>query len=169
MKSRKKLTRYTAYGGVCAALCIALMSLSAILPTADLTFAAAAGFILFVIVIKCGKAVALSVYVVTGLLALLVVPNKACVLYYVLFFGYYSILKAVAEGLHNRVLEWAVKLAVFTAIVLVIFYGFTWVLELPAVIQNNVFLVVLCADALFVIYDILFSALVQMIMKRFKL
>ena len=74
-------------------------------------------------VLELGKGWAFGVYAAAGLLAILVIPSKEAAVLFVVFFGYYPILKAVLEKkLHSRLLEWIVKLLLFLSVMSVSYY-----------------------------------------------
>lgn len=65
-------------------------------------------------VIEIDKKWAFGCYAATSVLSLMLIANKEAVIYYVAFFGYYPIVKAVLEGKNiPRVLEYILKFTVF--------------------------------------------------------
>ena len=98
---------------VMAALSVVFIYLASVFPTGRLGFVAVSSLFGIAAVIESGMIAGVMVYIVSSLLALLLVPNKLIALIYVMFFGYYPVLKSLAERVKSRVLEWAIKLAVF--------------------------------------------------------
>lgn len=84
-----------------------------------LTYAipAVAGLFIMVCVIETGVKWSLGAYFASAILVFLLAEPEAK-LFYVLFFGYYPILKAALESRKNRVVEYLIKFAVFNAAVL---------------------------------------------------
>ena len=112
-----KQTSKTALGGILAALSLVLMFLFAIFPSATIAAPAVASVLLIFAVLEMGKGWAFGIYVAVSVLALLIVPSKEAAILYVVFFGYYPILKAIIEkGLRNRVVEWILKILLFVVV-----------------------------------------------------
>ena len=88
-------TSKTALGGIVAALSVATMFLTAVIPTLTYALPAVAGVLLVVMVIDVGKKWAFGVYAAVSLLSLLVLPDKEAAVLYVFFFGLYPIFKSV--------------------------------------------------------------------------
>ena len=96
----------------------------------------------------------LSLYIVTGILCLLLVPNIEQNLLFIAFFGWYPMLHPVLQKL-PAVLRWICKLAVFNAAIV----GAEWLVMkvlAPEVIAP-VFLAILLllGNVTFVVYDFL--------------
>lgn len=103
----------TAVGGIVSALSIVLMFLTSVIPSLTYALPAAAGILLTVIVIEIDKKWAFGVYAAVSLLSVLLIADKEAALMYIMFFGYYPILKGVFEGKLNPIVSWILKFAVF--------------------------------------------------------
>ena len=149
--------------GVLTALSLAFLYLSAISPTARLGVTAIAG----VLVVSAGLKAGFFCYGAAGLLGLLLVPDKANALLYLLFFGLWPMLKSLLEHLPNRVLEWVCKLAVFNGIVAIFWFGLRE-LFLPFLppILNKGWMIFAAGSVAFVIYDVGFSKLIGLYVAR---
>lgn len=64
-------------------------------------------------VIEIDKKWAFGCYAATSVLSLVLIANKEAVVYYVAFFGYYPIVKAILESKLPRVAEYIVKFLIF--------------------------------------------------------
>ena len=60
------------------------------------------------------------------------VPDKQAALLYVIFFGYYPILKALIERLKNKIVQWVLKYAVFNAAIVSAYFIAIYLLSIPA-------------------------------------
>ena len=85
--------------GVLAALSLIALYLSGLFPAGA--------------VVSAGLKAGFFCYGAAGLLGLLLVPDKANALLYLLFFGLWPMLKSLLERIPVRPLEWLCKLAVF--------------------------------------------------------
>lgn len=82
------------------------------------TLPAMAGMLTMFAVVEIDKKWAIGSYVATSLIGLLFVTNKEAVMYYVAFFGYYPVLKAVLESKLPRWAEYVLKLLTFNVSIL---------------------------------------------------
>ena len=103
----------------------------------------------------------------TGLLGLLLVPDKANALLYLLFFGLWPMLKSLLERIPARPLEWLCKLAVFNAVLSLFWFGLhsLFLPFLPETLQAP-WMVYAAGNAAFVIYDVGFSKLISFYVAR---
>ena len=106
----QKTKKMTA-GALLAAMGVAVLFVGSLFETLDLTMAAAASFLCVFAVIELGGAYPIMIYVITGLLSVILMPHKMSGWFYILFFGYYPIIKEKLERLSKPV-AWLIKLAV---------------------------------------------------------
>ncbi len=103
-----------------AALCTAIMMSTGLITIGTYALPAIAGIFCVPIVIEINKKWAVATYVVTSLLSILIAADKEAVIIFILFFGYYPILKATIEKIKNRWLVLFFKLFIFN--ISIIFY-----------------------------------------------
>lgn len=163
MKPVKKLT----LSAILSALCLIALYVGSLVPQVQLSLVAVAALLPAVAVIHCGCAWAAAVYAVSGGLALLLLPDKACAVWYLIVLGHYGIVKCLIERLNKPVLEWILKIAVFAVCIAVIFLlsrGFFMGI-LP---DYSVWLLFGGLLVGFVLYDIAFSALISFYCRRIQ-
>ena len=163
MSAVKKLT----VAAILTALCIIFLYVGSLLPAVKISAVAIAGLLPAVAVIHCGYVWASGVYVAAGLLSLLLLPEKTCVIWFLIVFGHYGIFKSLLEQIENRVAEWALKLALFAvciAIMFLLFHAF-FIAALPQYAEWLLFFGLLIC---FVLYDIAFSALISFYQRRIQ-
>ncbi len=132
-----------------------------------LTYAipAVAGLFIMIAVIEIDVKWSVLAFVASAVIITLIAELEAKMLY-VLFFGYYPILKAVFEKLKSRVLEYVLKFAVFNAAVLLA-YGVVAGLigvDLGDMGDFGVYtsvILFIAANAVFPLYDIAVSRMAQ--------
>lgn len=129
------------------------------------TYAAPAIAALFIMaaVIECGAKWALCSYAASAVLIFLTAEPESRLLY-AFFFGYYAVLKAVVENLRKPVLEWAIKIAVFNAAVLAVYFVFAGLFGISLDDFNefgkySAYIFLALGNAVFVVYDIGLSRL----------
>ncbi len=172
MKNTSKL----ALGGIMGALSLTCLLLT-LFPFATYALPCLASVFLFPVIIECGKRSGAAVYTATALLALLITPDWEAKILYVAFFGYYPLLKSVAESRRSRVVEWIIKLGVFNAAViagysLLAVVGFPMEeFMLPGInlsLYGVLGLFLLAGNGIFVLYDIGLTRALPLYFSRFQ-
>ncbi len=154
-----------ALGGLLTALGVVLMFLTGLIPIGTYALPAIAGVLLIVAVIEIGAKWAWMIYAAVAVLSLLFAADKEAALLYVLFFGYYPVLKSFLERISNKIFAWISKFAVFNVAVVACFFLAVNFLQLPeesftvfGIYLPWVFLIL--GNVVFLIYDIALSGLV---------
>ncbi|MBE6535125.1 MAG: hypothetical protein E7677_00680 [Ruminococcaceae bacterium] len=149
---------------VCAALSaigVVLLSIGHLIDVLDASLAVLASIVCIVAVIEYGKAAPWLVFSVTATLSLILIPPNSAALMYLMFFGYYPILKEKLERL-PRVLSWVVKELIFNT-AMVICIALITILFMPTTevtVWTYAILVLLC-EVVFVLYDIALTRLIS--------
>ena len=102
--------RKITYGAAGSALIVLLLAVSTLIPTLDLTLAALAALVLYILLLEMGKGSALTAYAVGTILAFLLLPEKSSACFFLVFFGWYPFLREAVKLLPLW-LSRAVKLA----------------------------------------------------------
>lgn len=118
---KKNKTKIIAFSAVMCALGTIMLYIGAVIDIADITTAAFSSFIILICMIEIGGYVPFLVYGVTSVLSFILLPNKGSALLYIIFFGFYPILKKYLEKL-PKLLSWALKFAVFNVFVIMYLY-----------------------------------------------
>ena len=105
-----------------AALASAFMLLS-YFPYLTYAIPAIAGLFVMVIVIEINRKWAAGAYIASAVLVFFLAEPESKLMY-IGFFGYYPVLKALIDGIKKPVIEWIIKLIVFNAAVLIIYFCF---------------------------------------------
>lgn len=157
--------------GIIAALSTVVMVIAGFVPTASYALPALAGVFAIVIVVEMNVGWAFAAFAVTAGISALIVPDKSAVLLYILFFGYYPILKALIERIKIKVVAYLIKFAVFNAAIIGTYYLAIWLLAFP--VESLVvfgisipWVLLILANAIFVIYDFAISGLVVTYYRR---
>ena len=143
-----------ARSSICAAAGVSALYLGSVLPAARLSILCAASLGTAFVAMRCRARWALGCYAVTGVLALLLLPEKALALLYLLLPGYYPVIKLRAERLRSFWARWSLKLGVFGAAAAAGFLISRLYSPLSAVFSGTAaWLFAAGALILFVIYD----------------
>lgn len=168
----KKVSYQVALGGIIAALCVVLMFLTGVFPFATYALPALAGMLLILPVIELGAKWAWLTYAAVALLSLLITPDREAALFFILFFGYYPIIKAKLETIKLRLLEWVVKLIIYNVGVVGAFllainiFGMNQVMDELGKYGIPLFMVV--ANITFVVYDIALTRLISQYLAQIR-
>ncbi len=161
MKKKRTDIRRLTVCAMLAALGVILLWLGALTEVLDISMAVLASLCCVFAVIEYGKSAPWLVFAVTGLLALILLPQKTTAIMYVFFFGYYPILKERFERL-PRVMAWICKEGVFNAALIVLLIASRWLLMGAATEPMWYYVTLfLCAEAVFPLYDIALSRLIS--------
>ena len=168
MKTTLKIT----LGGVITAVGLALMMITSLVPVGTYAFPCIAGILLVALVIEAGYAYAFSAFGATALLSFLLATDKEAALMYLIFFGYYPIIKSFIERIHNRVVQYIVKLAVFNVCMIAAFFIAVKLLSIPqdsftlfGIYMPWAFLI--AGNLVFILYDFCVTKLVTICFKTF--
>ena len=170
MSERRLKTKYITVSAMLCALGVILLGLGSVIEVLDLSTAVLASLLGVYAVIEMGKGYPWMIWLVTSILAILLLPLKTPALFYALFAGYYPILKEKLEKL-PRVLSIVLKLAVFHLSLGLIYlllklflptmletYGLQW---LPWILYG---MLLVC----FVLYDIALTRLITFYLLRLR-
>lgn len=143
-----------ALGGLLTALSLLLLYLASLAPSGRLGVVALAGLVPALGVISGGLATGFFCYAASGVLGILLLPDKGCALMYLIFLGSYPVLKSLIERLRKLALELVLKLVFFNAVLSVLVFGFSTLLFpfLPQLLQKPL-LIYLVGNAVFLVYD----------------
>lgn len=171
MERPKISARIVALSGMLAAVALVIQLLASLIPSGWTALAAVAGLAVAVAVSSAGYVSAILCYVVSGLLALILIPAKHVAILYVSLFGIYPLLKSLFERLKWRVLEYVLKLAFFNLVL-----GLLYLLSYQLFFQSTEaawnyplpFLPVLCiaGSVIFLAYDYAFSKVMALLQAR---
>ena len=110
---RKKGTRRLAFAAILSALGVVLLELGSLVEMLDLSAAILVSVFVAYAMIELRGAYPYLLYGVTALLAVLIWPSGTATWAYLLFAGYYPIVKYHLESRLPKVLAWVLKIAVF--------------------------------------------------------
>ena len=117
-----KKTRAMTLSALFAALCTISLYIASIWPTGRFGLVAFSSLFAAAAVIEAGLSSGISVYIISSALGMLLLPDKAAPLLYMLFFGYYPVIKSLIEKVSGTALQWILKLLVFNASFTVIWF-----------------------------------------------
>ncbi len=156
----KKLSFNMALSGILGAVCIVLMFTVALVPWFVYVLPMLCGLMLYAVYYECGVKYAICSYVSVSILSLLLCPDKESGLLFLAFFGYYPILKIYIDKLKQKLLKLIIKLAVFNAAVVGVYWILISLFKIVSVsdfvgeaAEAIIWAFLLAANVVFIIYD----------------
>lgn len=154
--ARRKKTHALAFSGIASAACVLLLYFGSIIDVLDYSVSAFCGILITIVMIEFGNNAAIGVYVSSSVLALLLIPSKFSALLFVMFCGWYSLVKKILERL-SPVVSWVLKECIFNAVLIGIYFVTLKVLLIEGVGTLTMVGVFVLSNFVFVVYDILLT------------
>ncbi len=158
--------------GVITALETLLMMITGVVTIGTYTFPALAGMLGMVLVMEFGARWAFMVYGAVSVLSVILAGDKEAVLLFILFFGYYPIVKAFLEKFARKVVVYCLKYLLFNVAVILSYWGAISFLGIPEdsfLTSSWIFplLLLLLGNVIFFLYDFILSGFVISYWQRF--
>ncbi|MBQ7739782.1 MAG: hypothetical protein IJT65_00915 [Eubacterium sp.] len=160
-----------AIAGIMSALCIILLYIGSVMWLFAYIMPLAAGLIMIAVSQTGSKRLALTVYIAVSLISLTALNDKECVLLYVLFFGYYPLIRESLEKIKSSFVKIILKFLIFNAAVVAVEMICIYVFMIPfdnELGRLGIPILMLLANALFFVYDNLLPKLEILYEKRIK-
>jgi len=161
-----KKTRVITLSALFSALAVISLSIASVWPTGQLGLVAVSSLFTAAAVIEAGIAPGIYVFIVSSALGMLILPNKAAPLLYLLFFGYYPVIKSLIERNANKLIQWALKLLVFNAALTAIWFLFRELIIGFATITPGAAILYPGGNIVFVLFDYGYSKVVWFYINR---
>ena len=165
MRKTKKIS-------VCAmltAIGVVILYLGSVFEIMDLTISCAAALAVFLCAWELGVKYALAVYAATSMLAIMLVPNKWIVFYFVMFFGIMPLTKRLFEKA-GKVFSWVLKIAGFNAEIFAFYFAALKLDFFAPDERGTVYLLILLAlmNAVLIMADIAYTLIFKVYEKKYR-
>lgn len=171
----KKVSYKVSLGGIVAALCLVMMFLTAVFPPLNMTLPLFAGMLISVVAIEVSPSWALVTYIVVSILSFFMTPDKEAAIFFAALFGYYPVLKDCVDKMKTKIIAWIIKLVVFDAAMVLIYYITVYVLGTIDIFEEFGFLkefmlpvLFIVINLIFVLYDYCLSVIKETYIKWFR-
>ncbi len=173
MNKRKQLSFKVALGGVVAALSIVLMIISGVTVSLEYAIPMITGALLMMLVVEFGKSFAVVIYIAVSIISMLLLGNKEPAIMYLMFFGYYPIIKSILENRLKGIFCWIIKYFIFNVSIISSYFVVTkvFMISFDDIKEFGKFalpILLLAGNVLFFMYDILLTRLVSMYIYRWQ-
>lgn len=163
MDRRTKTVTITA---MLTAFSIVLLYIASVIPSGQFAVVAIASLFVIAAVIESGLRAGLFVFVGSAVLGFLILPNKSIVLLYVIFFGYYPIIKSLIERRKHLMFEWILKIIVFNISLTLSWFAFSNILFDSSILGDRTYLIYILGNLAFVLFDIGVTKLIGLYLER---
>lgn len=162
-----KNSRRIATSGIAAALSVVLMYLAGITEMLSLSGVIIAAFAVMFIYIEYGTKTALSVYAAVSVISLLILPDKFSAAVYVLYAGYYPVLKSKFES-RKKAVSWVLKLGSFNLVLILMLIASRFITAIEADLPAVEITVFVLANVLFVLADVLAGRITVLYIVKYR-
>lgn len=163
---KMKKSTQVAVGGLASALCLVLMFMTGLIPFSTYALPATAGIVLIAVLEENGPQTALLVYGAVSILSMFIVPDREAALTFVVFFGYYPIIKPWFDRIRSKVLRAGSKLLLYNLVIFLLYsvvirlFGLGEVLnEMQQMGQTGLIVLAVLANIMLILYDRALTAL----------
>lgn len=151
------------------------MFLTGFMPLFVYLIPAVAGAMLLIIYVEIDAKWSFFTYVSVAVLCLFITPDKEASLLYIMFLGYYPILKMFIEKIDNIVFKWLLKM-IFYNLMIILYYQIIIRIIVNADLTDDInelgkygaLIFLAITNIVFIVYDIAVSRLKDMYVKWFR-
>ncbi len=165
---RSTKTRTMCLMALFSAITVIILYIASIVPRGSAAFGAIAGIAVVAAVIEGGIGGGISVYTVSGLLSVILAGDKVPAILYIIFFGYYPVVKSLVERIRKLPIEWILKVILVNIIITVIIFllGNIITINFEYEFLNNNVIIYILGNIAFIIYDLALSKIAGIYMSR---
>lgn len=166
-----KNSKVIAYSGVATALSVVMLFLGSIFWALGYTMPLVASFIMIVLLDSISQKSALLTFVSTSVISFILLNDKECVLLYVLFFGYYPLIRDKINDIKPKFLSYLLKFVTFNAAMVLTQILCVYVFGIPfddMLGKWGIVVFVLCLNLVFVVFDKLYALLLRLYRIKLK-
>lgn len=166
-----KNSKVIAYSGVATALSVVMLFLGSIVWVLGYTMPLVASLIMIVLLESVSKKSALLTFVSTSVISFILLNDKECVLLYVLFFGYYPLIRDKLNDIKPKFLSYLLKFINFNAAMVLTQVLCVYVFGIPfddMLGKWGIVVFALCLNLVFIVFDKLYTLLLRLYRIKLK-
>lgn len=156
-----------ALSGMLIALNVVVLFLGYTTGVMDLTALAVTSMFTAVAMVELGGAYPYMIWVASGVICFIILPDKFLASEYLLFGGIYPVLKLYFERL-SRIAEWVVKLGYSTLVLGVLYLLSRFVFGLPQETDLITAILAVSYAVFFVVYDFALTSAITLYMRKLR-
>lgn len=166
-----KNSKVIAYSGVATALSVVMLFLGSIFWVLGYTMPLVAGLVMIILLDSISQKSALLTFISTSIISFILLNDKECVLLYILFFGYYPLIRDKINDIKPKFLSYLLKFITFNAAMVLTQVLCVYVFGIPfddMLGKWGIVLFVLCLNLVFVVFDKLYTLLLRLYRIKLK-
>lgn len=166
-----KNSKVIAYSGVATALSVVMLFLGSIFWVLGYTMPLVASLVMIILLDSISQKSALLTFVSTSIISFILLNDKECVLLYVLFFGYYPLIRDKINEIKPKFLSYLLKFITFNAAMVLTQVLCVYVFGIPfddMLGKWGIVVFVLCLNLVFVVFDKLYTLLLKLYRIKLK-
>lgn len=166
-----KNSKVIAYSGVATALSVVMLFLGSIFWVLGYTMPLVASLVMIILLDSISQKSALLTFISTSIISFILLNDKECVLLYILFFGYYPLIRDKINDIKSKFLSYLLKFITFNAAMVLTQVLCVYVFGIPfddMLGKWGIVLFVLCLNLVFVVFDKLYTLLLKLYRIKLK-
>lgn len=166
-----KNSKVIAYSGVATALSVVMLFLGSIFWVLGYTMPLVASLVMIILLDSISQKSALLTFVSTSIISFILLNDKECVLLYVLFFGYYPLIRDKINDIKPKFLSYLLKFVSFNAAMVLTQILCVYVFGIPfddMLGKWGIVVFVLCLNLVFIVFDKLYTLLLRLYRIKLK-
>lgn len=166
-----KNSKVIAYSGVATALSVVMLFLGSIFWVFGYTMPLVASLVMIILLDSISQKSALLTFVSTSIISFILLNDKECVLLYVLFFGYYPLIRDKINEIKPKFLSYLLKFVTFNAAMLLTQILCVYVFGIPfddMLGKWGIVVFALCLNLVFVVFDKLYTLFLRLYRIKLK-
>lgn len=166
-----KNSKVIAYSGVATALSVVMLFLGSIFWVLGYTMPLVASLVMIILLDSISQKSALLTFISTSIISFILLNDKECVLLYILFFGYYPLIRDKINDIKPKFLSYLLKFITFNAAMVLTQVLCVYVFGIPfddMLGKWGIVLFVLCLNLIFVVFDKLYTLLLKLYRIKLK-
>lgn len=166
-----KNSKVIAYSGVATALSVVMLFLGSIFWVLGYTMPLVASLVMIILLDSISQKSALLTFISTSIISFILLNDKECVLLYILFFGYYPLIRDKINYIKPKFLSYLLKFITFNAAMVLTQVLCVYVFGIPfddMLGKWGIVLFVFCLNLVFVVFDKLYTLLLKLYRIKLK-
>lgn len=166
-----KNSKVIAYSGVATALSVVMLFLGSIFWVLGYTMPLVASLVMIILLDSVSQKSALLTFISTSIISFILLNDKECVLLYILFFGYYPLIRDKINDIKPKFLSYLLKFITFNAAMVFTQVLCVYVFGIPfddMLGKWGIVVFVLCLNLVFAVFDKLYTLLLRLYRIKLK-
>lgn len=166
-----KNSKVIAYSGVATALSVVMLFLGSIFWVLGYTMPLVASLVMIILLDSISQKSALLTFISTSIISFILLNDKECVFLYILFFGYYPLIRDKINDIKPKFLSYLLKFITFNAAMVLTQVLCVYVFGIPfddMLGKWGIVLFALCLNLVFVVFDKLYTLLLKLYRIKLK-